>query len=239
MPASASRCRGSASSVRRDAGVAQPGQGQVHPPDPRVLDHVAGDVRELQRDAEVRRAPARGLLLHAHDVRHHQADDAGHVVAVGEDVVERLVAAALDVHREPLQQLEGIDVRDRVLLHHPSQRLEHGVARPLRPRAPRAWPRAAARAGRAAPRWSCRSSGVTEAERLGRRSRRRSGGTRRRAGTPRRASRGSNSRAATAKLFEPSRMMPLAALDQRITHARPPASPEVLRAPGRPSPSPS
>ena len=127
MPASASRCRGSASSSGVDAGVAQPGQRQVHPPDPRVLEHVAGDVRELQRDPQVRRAPARGFLAHSHDVRHHETHDAGHVVAVSEDVVERLVAAALDVHREPLQQLQGIDVRDRVPLHHPSQRLEDGV----------------------------------------------------------------------------------------------------------------
>ena len=78
----------SRSSLRQvDAAVAQ------------VLADVAQDVRQLERDAEVvGESRPRAAVAGAEDAERQAADRAGDAAAVDDEVVERLVARAADVH---------------------------------------------------------------------------------------------------------------------------------------------
>ena len=171
----------------RHAGLGKPLGRQVDAAVGGVVDHVAGDVGELEGEAEILGAAQGGEIvrLHAHHERHHHAHHSRHVPAVVERVLEGLVAPRRHVHGEAVEQLDGVafgDVagagpragrrrsRDRGGLagqRAPGLRIERLPAAPSPP------------PGRARP---CRGRGP------GRRSRRRSAGTRRRASRRRRGS---------------------------------------------------
>ena len=70
-------------------------------------------------------------FAYAHDHGHHHADDARHVIAIIERVIERLINTAVHVHLEALQELHGMAVRNAVLTGNAAERDEHrliGVA---------------------------------------------------------------------------------------------------------------
>ena len=113
------RCRGE----RRQLAAACPGLAGDHAKAPEilarqidtpvlgVLAHVAQDVRQLHRDAEIVRerfgvgpigAVPRGQ---AEDRQAHPPDRAGDVAAVEHEILEALVAHAVDVHAHALDQL--------------------------------------------------------------------------------------------------------------------------------------
>ena len=98
----------------RHAGLGQPLGRQVDAAVGGVLDHVAGDVGELEGEAEVLGAAQGGevVRLHAHHERHHHAHHARHVPAVVERVLDGLVAARRDVHGEAVEQLDGVAFGD-------------------------------------------------------------------------------------------------------------------------------
>ena len=88
--------------------------GNEHTLGPRIVDDVARDVGQLERQSEVRRAVERLCVTHAHHMRHHDADDPGDVVAVVEHVIDRSVVAPVHVHLEPVEVMFGVAVRDVV-----------------------------------------------------------------------------------------------------------------------------
>ena len=95
--------------VALDAGarLLQPVAGQVEAPDPGIVDHVAGDVGQLEGQPEIAGAVQHRLVPHAHDAGHHHAHDACDVIAVIQRVVQRPIVAPPDVHRETVDQVQG------------------------------------------------------------------------------------------------------------------------------------
>src|SRR5207245_6173404 len=73
--------------------------GDVDPPGPRVDADVAHDVRELQRGAELHRVVARARIGVAEDLDAAEADRRGAAVAVGIEVLGRVVADAPEAQR--------------------------------------------------------------------------------------------------------------------------------------------
>jgi hypothetical protein len=78
----------------------------------RILDDVAGNVRQLEGQPEVAGAVEHPRVADTHDGSHHQPDHTGHVVAVAQRVLDGFVARALDVHREAGQVVVGEARRD-------------------------------------------------------------------------------------------------------------------------------
>jgi len=77
--------------VRVEAGLYEPGAGQVEPSHARVLADVAGDVGQLHRDAEVAGAGDGAGVAHAHDQGRQHVDAGGVVSWLGQ---RRVLAAA-------------------------------------------------------------------------------------------------------------------------------------------------
>ena len=101
--------------LRRNAGDPcrlQQGSRQVDAPDAGVVDDVARDIGELEGDAQVGGAIEHGRIPDAHDHRHHDPDDPGDMIAVVQHILDRFVAAVLDVHGESGQQFLGMAGRD-------------------------------------------------------------------------------------------------------------------------------
>ena len=78
---------------------------------PRVLAHVAGDVRELHRDAEVTGPRHDVGRAAAHDERHHGAHAPRDARRVGVELVQGLVPASRRVPRHSLEQRVEQDPR--------------------------------------------------------------------------------------------------------------------------------
>jgi hypothetical protein len=92
----------------RQPGFRKPRVGQVDASGLGVLQHVAGDVGQLERQPQVAGAIQRRLVPDAHDPGHHHADDAGHMVAVGQQVFEGAHPGAVRVQAESAQVVERI-----------------------------------------------------------------------------------------------------------------------------------
>jgi hypothetical protein len=93
-----------------------------------VFDHVAGDVGELQGEAEVGGA-AQGLHIpDTHHLRHHHPHHAGHVVGVKQGVLQGAIRPALHIHLEAVQEVQRVARGDAVTQRDP---LECGEGRVL------------------------------------------------------------------------------------------------------------
>ena len=77
----------------------------------RILADIADDVGELERDSEVARVPS-GIGVHvAEDFRSHQADDAGHAMAIALQIGKIDVAVALEVHGHAIDHCLEVSFR--------------------------------------------------------------------------------------------------------------------------------
>jgi hypothetical protein len=113
-----------------DPGFRKPGVREIDAASISVFDDVAGDVGELEREPEIA-GPLQGrIVADAHDAGHHEADDAGDAVAVGERVGDRRVTPACDIHGEAVEVIEGEAFGNGVAPHHLAEGGEDGIGRP-------------------------------------------------------------------------------------------------------------
>ena len=89
-------------SLRRRARSSKHLLGHEHAPCPRVVHHVARDIRELERDPEIAGPIECFVVPHAHDPRHHDTNHASDVVAVIENVLHPNIDPIRDIHLEAL-----------------------------------------------------------------------------------------------------------------------------------------
>jgi hypothetical protein len=113
----------------RDAGFGQPVARQVAAARGVILGHVAGDVGELEGDAEVRGAVERVLVGrgNAHHRRHHHPHRAGDVVAVAQHVGLALRAPAIGIEREAGEDVLGHGAGHATLARQEAECVEGGI----------------------------------------------------------------------------------------------------------------
>ena len=94
-----------------------------------ILDDVAGDVGELEGDAEIGGAIERVVVggIDAHDHRHHAADRAGDMVAIAQHVVLGPRPPALGVEREAGEMVVDEAARDRRIRARPRASASNGA----------------------------------------------------------------------------------------------------------------
>ena len=92
------------------------------PPDARIVDHVARDVGQLERQPQVAGAVQDRIVAHAHHAGHHHADDACDVIGIFQHVIQRAIVARLDIHREAFDQVHGPGLREIMPPRHRAQR---------------------------------------------------------------------------------------------------------------------
>src|SRR5262245_79510 len=94
-----------------------------------VLAHVAQDVGELERDAEVVRIVHGGGMPAAEDLDAQEADGGGDQVAVLLELVEGPVAPAREIHLDAADQVREVPVRQGEASHGVGERDADGVGR--------------------------------------------------------------------------------------------------------------
>ena len=115
-----------------DISIAQPEGGQlvlrqINPAGCPIFAHVAQDVGELQRHAELDRVGDRLAARKADDVHGKKADGRSDAVAVGGQIIEGSVAGGRQVTRHPIDQLLGVCRRDTVARPRVGPRQHHQV----------------------------------------------------------------------------------------------------------------
>ena len=145
-------------------------------------------------------------FLRAHDHCHHDPDNSGDMIAIGQRVIECLISSGLHIHLEAVEQGKGIGGRDPDASERPAVAPRRSGSRSRRRRRPRRFAGAGSKARQSDRARRHRCAGSRDSVR---RSRRRSGGTRHRASRRFPAYRASNRRAAAAKLLEPAWMIDL------------------------------
>jgi hypothetical protein len=90
---------------------------QVDPAAARVGADVANDVRQLERRAQVDRVLARPRIGVAKDLDAAEADGRGHPIAIRVQVFGGLVACAIEIHRDPVDDRQERVARDREGTH--------------------------------------------------------------------------------------------------------------------------
>ncbi len=80
----------------------------VDPPHLRVALHIAHDVGQLQRDAEIDRIPLRARPRRTEDPAAHESHRRGHMPAVPAQLLERRIARALEIHLHARDQIEEV-----------------------------------------------------------------------------------------------------------------------------------
>jgi hypothetical protein len=85
----------------------QPVGGQVEPACARILAHVAGDIRQLHRHAEVTGARQRVGVTHLHQDAHHRPHGGGDARGIGPQIREAGIAPFHPVPGKPFQQRLG------------------------------------------------------------------------------------------------------------------------------------
>jgi len=63
-----------------------------------VINHVARNIGELKGKTQIAGTVERGLIPYAHNIGHHHADNACHMIGVIENIIDGFINAVFGVH---------------------------------------------------------------------------------------------------------------------------------------------